>query len=99
MPTKVNYNSDTGLCGNTGTLTNHYPYFPHILSDLIKERQHEKKSFRESELWFALFALTAALVDIRRHGNNRKLGDINPQNVFVNDDGHIRVANVYSWPH
>lgn len=21
MPTKVNYNSDTGLCGNTGTLT------------------------------------------------------------------------------
>jgi serine/threonine protein kinase len=43
--------------------------------------------------------LTAALIDIKKHGQTPKLGDINPQNVFVNDDGHIRVANVYSWPH
>lgn len=88
------------LNGNFHLIQNHYPYFPHILSDLIKERHLDKKLFKESELWFALYSLTAALVDIRRHGDStRKLGDINPQNVFVNDEGHIRVANVYSWPH
>lgn len=66
---------------------------------MIKERLSDKKNFKESELWFALYSLTAALVDIRRNGKTPKLGDINPQNVFVNDEGHIRVANIYSWPH
>lgn len=27
-----------------------------------------------------------------------KLGDIKPDNVFVNDIGQIKVANIYSWP-
>ena len=26
------------------------------------------------------------------------MGDIKPQNVFVNDVGQMKVANIYSWP-
>ena len=43
-----------------------------------------------------LFALTAAKQDIKTHSN--KLGDIKPGNIFVNDDGRIKIANVLSWP-
>jgi serine/threonine protein kinase len=27
------------------------------------------------------------------------LGDIKPENVFVNDEGEIKVANIFTWPH
>ena len=42
-----------------------------------------------------LFALAAAKQDIRKH--SKKVGDIKPENVFVNDEGLIRVVNVFSW--
>jgi hypothetical protein len=43
-----------------------------------------------------LYALTAAKEDIKKHSS--KLGDIKPENIFVNDEGKLKVANVYSWP-
>ena len=43
-----------------------------------------------------LYALAASKQDIRSH--SIKLGDIKPENIFVNDDGRIKVANIYSWP-
>lgn len=27
-----------------------------------------------------------------------KVGDIRPQNIFLNEKGHIKVANMHSWP-
>lgn len=27
-----------------------------------------------------------------------KIGDVRPQNVFINDKGHIKVSNLNSWP-
>lgn len=42
-----------------------------------------------------LFALAAAKQDIKKH--SKKLGDIKPENVFVNEEGLIKVANVFSW--
>lgn len=53
-----------------------YPHFPYLLSELIKQRQAERQLFKESELWFLLFALAAAKQDIKKH--SKKLGDIKP---------------------
>jgi serine/threonine protein kinase len=43
-----------------------------------------------------LYALVAAKQDL--HDRSDKLGDIKPENIFVNEQGAIRIANVYSWP-
>jgi serine/threonine protein kinase len=43
-----------------------------------------------------LYSLAAAKQDIKSQSN--KVGDIKPSNVFVNDDGKIKIANVLSWP-
>jgi hypothetical protein len=28
-----------------------------------------------------------------------KIGDVRPQNIFINDKGQIKVSNLFSWPH
>ena len=28
-----------------------------------------------------------------------KIGDVRPQNIFINDQGQVKISNVYSWPH
>jgi len=42
-----------------------------------------------------LYALAAAKQDIRQH--SKKLGDIKPENIFVNDEGFVKIVNVLSW--
>lgn len=27
-----------------------------------------------------------------------KIGDVRPHNIFINDQGQVKVANTYSWP-
>lgn len=27
-----------------------------------------------------------------------KIGDVRPQNIFINDQGEVKVTNLYSWP-
>lgn len=47
-------------------------------------------------MWYVLFALAAAKHDLS--GRTKKLGDIKPENIFVNEDGKVRVASQFSWP-
>jgi hypothetical protein len=28
-----------------------------------------------------------------------KIGDVRPQNIFINDQSEVKIANVFSWPH
>lgn len=32
------------------------------------------------------------------HKKGEKLGDIRPKNIFINEEGKIKVATKYSWP-
>lgn len=27
-----------------------------------------------------------------------KIGDVRPQNIFLNDEGKIKIVNIHSWP-
>jgi hypothetical protein len=43
-----------------------------------------------------LYVLTLALKEIKSYSN--KLGDIKPENIFLDDQGKIKIGNIYSWP-
>ena len=32
------------------------------------------------------------------HGQGHKIGDVRPDNIFINEDGQVKVATTYSWP-
>jgi serine/threonine protein kinase len=40
--------------------------------------------------------LSAAKQDIGLRA--KKLGDIKPENIFVSEDGKIKIASQFSWP-
>jgi serine/threonine protein kinase len=33
------------------------------------------------------------------HNKGEKVGDIRPENIFINDNGQTKIACQYSWPH
>ena len=52
--------------------------------------------FTEIELWFLLYSLSQAHAQASYFG--QRLGDVRPSNIFLNEDGKIKVANSLSWP-
>ena len=54
------------------------------------------KHFDEEELWYLLYVLVSVSKDFR--AVDRKIGDVRPYNIFINEEGHIKVANAFSWP-
>lgn len=81
------------------TLTNiqaYYPSFSYLLSDEIHDRKGKKRPFTEQELWYLMFSLSKA-----GHQNQSvlgPLGSLSPNNVFLNEEGSIKVSNSISWP-
>ena len=74
-----------------------YDNFPYVLIDEIRNRAYlQHKLFEESELWYLVYTLLAAGNDF--HESGKKVGDIRPQNVFINEDGQVKVATHLTWP-
>jgi serine/threonine protein kinase len=99
LPEHTGFQHDKELCSTTGTaiviyhlLQNNYPYFPINLAEEIASRKPDNASFKESELWYLLYALVAAKVNLGRHGY--QVGDIKPQNVFINSEHRVKVVNL-----
>ena len=79
---------------NPHPIQNNYPYFPINLEEEIRRRQPDQALFKESELWYLLFALVTAKVDVRKHGG--RVGDIKPANVFIDNERRVKVVNLFS---
>ena len=47
-------------------------------------------------MWYLVYSLLAAGNDF--HESGKKVGDIRPQNVFINEDGQVKVATHLTWP-
>lgn len=77
----------------TQTTFENYPY---LLLEEIYNRKGLKGRFAETELWFLLFSLVEARRQAAAVGE--RLGDVRPENVFLNEAGNIRVSNSLSWP-
>ncbi len=55
------------------------------------------KYFEEEELWYLLYSLVGCAKDF--HKVEKKIGDVRPHNIFINEEGQIKIANVFSWPY
>ena len=67
-----------------------------LKEEILDRRGHEKKYFEQTELWYLAFTIVEAAHIF--HSNGIKIGDIRPLNIFINDNGHTKVANHLSWP-
>ena len=72
----------------------YYPCFPYLLTNEIHDRKGKKHLFNEQEMWYLLFSMAKA-----KKQNGRVLGDIRPKNIFLNEEGSIKLPNRDSWPY
>ena len=73
-----------------------YEDFPHLLSSEIEDRKGSRKGFEERELWYLLYGLAHAKANIKPAFS--KVGDIRPQNVFINDKTQVKVTSLNTFP-
>ena len=59
--------------------------YPHLLSTEISDRARDKNNFSNQELWYLTFSLLEAASIL--HPRGRKVGDIQPINVSINEEG------------
>ena len=74
-----------------------FPDYSYLLSEEIYNRKGRNAPFEETELWYLLLILAGAQQEMRRKTNG-KVGDIRPENVFLNADGEAKTSCVLSWP-
>lgn len=55
------------------------------------------KHFEEEELWYLLYSLCSSARDFSKIDS--KIGDVRPYNIFINEEGQIKIANLFSWPY
>jgi serine/threonine protein kinase len=74
-----------------------YDNYPFLLKEEIVDRNGpEKKYFESTELWYLAFTVIEAAHSF--HSTGKKIGDVRPLNIFINDNGQTKVANQCSWP-
>jgi hypothetical protein len=44
-----------------------------------------------------LYSLVSSAKDF--NSIDKKVGDIRPYNIFINEEGQIKIANIFSWPY
>jgi hypothetical protein len=74
-----------------------YENFPYLFSEEIENRISMNKYFEEEELWYLLYSLVGCAKDFSKI--DRKIGDIRPHSIFINEEGQIKIANAFSWPY
>jgi hypothetical protein len=47
-------------------------------------------------MWYLLYNIARAGKEYEKH--DRKIGDIQPGNIVINEDGQIKIISVDSWP-
>ena len=73
-----------------------YQNYPYLLTEEIYDRRGKKTRSQEVEIWFLLYSLVRARNQAIQMSQN--LVDIRPSNIFLNEDGRIKVACSLSWP-
>ena len=73
-----------------------YENYPYLLTEEIYNRKGKKSRFTEVEMWFLLYSIGKARE--QAFAAEEKLGDVRPKNIFLNEDGNIKVANSLTWP-
>ncbi len=67
-----------------------------MFEEELENRISLDKHLSEEEMWYLLYTLVSTAKDFSFI--NRKVGDIRPHNIFVNEAGQIKLAVNFSWP-
>lgn len=73
-----------------------YEDYSFLLSIEIANRAHLNKPLLEEEMWYILYTLVKVGCVYER--TDRKIGDMQPANIVINEEGNIKFAGVDSWP-
>lgn len=84
------------LCSYQETVVFYYEPFIFSLDHEIQMRTNSERGFDETELWYLLYTGVSALSEFEKI--NERVGKICPRNILMNEKGHIRFVNRYSWP-
>lgn len=55
-----------------------------------------QKLFDEPELWYLVYTLLRSANDF--HEDGIIVGDIRPENIFIDEDGQVKAATQLTWP-
>lgn len=47
-------------------------------------------------MWYLLYNIVRAGKEYEKH--DRKIGDVQPHNIVINEDGQTKIISVDSWP-
>ena len=62
----------------------------------INNRKRLGRFFLETEMWYLLYNIIRAGYKFEKI--KKKIGDVNPHNILINDDGQIKVLSRVSLP-
>jgi len=73
-----------------------FDYYEFVLKTEIQNRYKLRKDFLETEVWYLLY-------NIVRAGNKfellkKKIGNIHPRNILINESGQIKIISSISLP-
>jgi hypothetical protein len=50
----------------------------------------------ENEMWYLLYNIVRAGKEYEKY--DRKIGDVQPSNIVINEDGQTKIISMDSWP-
>jgi hypothetical protein len=95
IPLRHEY-QETGFCGFTGSAVLEFEYFPFQLDLEINQRMSREHRFNEYEVWYVLFTLLEAVVDVEQ--TPAKVMDIRPRNVVLSPEGQVKLITKLTYP-
>jgi hypothetical protein len=73
-----------------------YDYYEFVLKTEIANRQRLKKDFLETEVWYLLYNIVRA--GSKFEHLKKKIGNIHPSNILINESGQIKIISTVSLP-
>ena len=95
LPKSYTY-SKKAICGSSGIIEIDFDNYPYLLKEEVENRKPTHQHFSETEMWYLVYGLVSVhslfkMLDM-------KIGDVRPQNIFINESGQIKIGNLCSWP-
>ena len=73
-----------------------FEYYQFVLKVEIENRKKLKKDFLETEIWYLLFNIVRAGQKFQLF--KKKIGNIHPNNILINENGQVKVISSCSLP-
>ncbi len=84
------------MCGTVNELSSYHEYYRNNLELEITSRRQDGSYYSEPDLWMILYSLISAAAFLEKF--NKNLDDVRPKNVFVTQDGQLKLLAFGDFP-